>query len=451
MAQRSTDMPKVLEGGRRTSRLAIAIPLLVTGQDASGQEFQETTRTLVINKQGAKILSHKQLALGAELALENRALRRTAQAVVVWLGNPTGADKPTEVGVRMEGAETFWGIDFPPEDWRDGPPKIGLKGTHRKAKDISTELKAEASAENIQPIPPTKIPSEGPPPEPTDASVAPSPPVGLPVAGSQPMLGAESDPVAATEAPAVEPVPPIPAAAPERLVSASQGNKEVRSTLGPSENQFRQRYEEILLGVLKDFEKRMGERADQIHSEMRTHSQDALKGFLSEVEEVREERLADVEEQVTHRKKELEHVLEAAQTASDIIEEEREQAGEVVAEIEAFSEVEAEKARLSFRSTLDDTLKKVQEEVAENFQESLSDTALRSVEQRLADAREKMAENATNLEEGVRERFKQEARQVAQSVREELLEDLKKAQKKLTGTLDDTSKKVEGGMWKKHN
>ena len=121
-------MPKALEGGaagRRSTRVAIAIPVMLSGQDTSGENFQESTRTLVINKQGAKVLTKYKLALGAELAVENRALSRTTLANVVWLGNPPGPNELAELGIRLVKAENFWGIYFPPEDWEEGSAKGG--------------------------------------------------------------------------------------------------------------------------------------------------------------------------------------------------------------------------------------------------------------------------------------------------------------------------------------
>ena len=142
-------MPKALEGGaagRRSTRVPIAIPVMLSGQDASGKNFQESTRTLVINKQGAKVLTKNKLALGAELAVENRALGHITKANVVWLGKPPGPNEPAELGIQLTKAENFWGIDFPPEDWEE----ISAKG--------GTGAKPQAKAPEKEASPPPPAP-----------------------------------------------------------------------------------------------------------------------------------------------------------------------------------------------------------------------------------------------------------------------------------------------------
>jgi hypothetical protein len=113
--------------GRRSTRLAIAIPIALSGKDASDRAFKENSRTVIINKQGAKIITFHQLALGSEVMVENRALGRSAQATIVWLGDRKSSKDPQEVGVQLQEAQNIWGIDFAPEDWQEGPP-IGEGG-----------------------------------------------------------------------------------------------------------------------------------------------------------------------------------------------------------------------------------------------------------------------------------------------------------------------------------
>jgi hypothetical protein len=69
----TTPKPSKTEGpeGRRSTRLPISIPITISGRDASGEAFRENVRTLVINTHGAKIATHHQLTLGAEIQIEN--------------------------------------------------------------------------------------------------------------------------------------------------------------------------------------------------------------------------------------------------------------------------------------------------------------------------------------------------------------------------------------------
>jgi uncharacterized small protein (DUF1192 family) len=107
-----------LAKGRRSTRLFISIPIVITGKDVNRKEFQENTRTLVVNKHGAKIVTAQQLSMGTEVFVENRALGTGAKANVVWLGEKR--DAGNEVGLQLVEAENIWGIEFPPTDWNPG-------------------------------------------------------------------------------------------------------------------------------------------------------------------------------------------------------------------------------------------------------------------------------------------------------------------------------------------
>ena len=425
-------MPKALEGGaagRRSTRVPIAIPVMLSGQDASGKNFQESTRTLVINKQGAKVLTKNKLALGAELAVENRALGHITKANVVWLGKPPGPNEPAELGIQLTKAENFWGIDFPPEDWEE----ISAKG--------GTGAKPQAKAPEKEASPPP------PAPPPVGIGAKPAEPEKpSPAAGSSPgisgpgtLIGVKlpSIPTQPSE-PAAPPPPPAPHPTPEPNIDISN----VDRVFEGSTAKLKERYEGVLLSVLKDFEKRMVDSVRRIDSDVQSRAEQALTGFRQKIEQVEGERLGDVEERLTKGKKDLEHVLDAAQTASEIVEDERERAGEVVGEIEELLETQAEKARRSTSAALDDVLAKVQSEVSETVRDSLMKSAKHSLEERLAKAREDLTENALSMSEVARQRFAEEAEQVAQSLRDGLLQEIKGAQEQFSGTLEKVS-----GQW----
>jgi hypothetical protein len=145
--------------GRRSTRLAIAIPITLTGKDASDRAFKENSRTVIINKQGAKIVSFHQLALGSEVMVENRALGRSAKATVVWLGDRKSSKDAQEVGVQLFEAQNIWGIDFAPEDWQEGPP-IGEGGQRLEKAPAPSAGAAPATAAAPPPARKEALPAE---------------------------------------------------------------------------------------------------------------------------------------------------------------------------------------------------------------------------------------------------------------------------------------------------
>ncbi len=102
---------------RRSTRLSISIPVNVSGMDADGQAFNESVRTVIINKHGGKIATTRQIAMGAEVLIENNAVGLTAKASVVWLAEERTANGLLHVGLQLLEAQNIWGIAFPPDDW----------------------------------------------------------------------------------------------------------------------------------------------------------------------------------------------------------------------------------------------------------------------------------------------------------------------------------------------
>jgi hypothetical protein len=106
-----------LNSGRRSTRLSISIPVVISGKDADGNSFSESVRTLVVNKHGGKIATTYRLALGTEVSILNPALGVKAKASVVWLGEMTGPGDLHHVALQLVEAQNIWGIAFPPDDW----------------------------------------------------------------------------------------------------------------------------------------------------------------------------------------------------------------------------------------------------------------------------------------------------------------------------------------------
>lgn len=102
---------------RRSTRLTIGIPVVISGVDAKGQTYHETVRTVTINKHGGKIATTHDLAMGAEVLLENHAVGLTARASVVWLGENASSGVLHHVALQLLEAQNIWGIIFPPDDW----------------------------------------------------------------------------------------------------------------------------------------------------------------------------------------------------------------------------------------------------------------------------------------------------------------------------------------------
>jgi hypothetical protein len=103
-------------GRRRSMRVLLSVPIVVTGKTNGGGDFAEDTRTLVVNAHGALISLAAQVSPGQSILVANKATRQSLPCRVVRLGNSEGGK--THMGIAfVKSSGSFWQIDFPPADW----------------------------------------------------------------------------------------------------------------------------------------------------------------------------------------------------------------------------------------------------------------------------------------------------------------------------------------------
>ena len=105
---------------RRSERLLITVPIRVEGIDREGQKFSEDTRTIVINRQGARIHLKRSIVTGAVLHITAGVGRRSGKFRVVGPTQPLSGEGG-EWGVEsQESNNNIWGIGFPPASHAEG-------------------------------------------------------------------------------------------------------------------------------------------------------------------------------------------------------------------------------------------------------------------------------------------------------------------------------------------
>lgn len=103
-------------GRRRSMRVLLSVPISVSGKNASGQDFSEETRTLVVNAHGALISLAAPLIADQRIQVSNKATKQSLSCRIVYVG-AVQAGK-AQMGIEFEKpSSSFWQIDFPPEDW----------------------------------------------------------------------------------------------------------------------------------------------------------------------------------------------------------------------------------------------------------------------------------------------------------------------------------------------
>ena len=103
-------------GRRRSMRVLLSVPIVVSGKTANKEDFKEETRTLVVNAHGALIALAAQVVAQQNVTLSNKATQQSIDCRVVHLGSAQGGK--TQVGLEfVKPSGKFWQIDFPPDDW----------------------------------------------------------------------------------------------------------------------------------------------------------------------------------------------------------------------------------------------------------------------------------------------------------------------------------------------
>ncbi len=102
---------------RRSTRLPLEIPVLVTSLDASHPASAHGNTTLV-NAHGCGLIVPRELAHGIQVRLEIVSAKRHTTARVAEVV-PLGGDPETWlVGLELEVPGNFWGIEYAPSDWK---------------------------------------------------------------------------------------------------------------------------------------------------------------------------------------------------------------------------------------------------------------------------------------------------------------------------------------------
>src|SRR5712691_198722 len=137
---------------RRSSRVPITVPILVTSLEA-GAHFSEICETLVVSAHGCSLRSPMRLEAGVPVHLHSKEGRQTMAQVVDC--QPMGSDQQGwRLGARLDEPENFWGLKACPEDWvrlprlpESSPRQIPRKpagnteATHQPQNQVAPSLK----------------------------------------------------------------------------------------------------------------------------------------------------------------------------------------------------------------------------------------------------------------------------------------------------------------------
>lgn len=91
------------------------LKIVVSGINAESKNFEEQTETIEVSKYGARISTHQELKVGAVLSLVRPDTERVSKIKVIFQSPPDPATGLRETGIEFVGADSLWGIQFPPD------------------------------------------------------------------------------------------------------------------------------------------------------------------------------------------------------------------------------------------------------------------------------------------------------------------------------------------------
>jgi hypothetical protein len=102
---------------RRSSRLPLEVPVLVTSLDAA-VPFSERCNTTLVNAHGCGLIAPRAMSQGTQVRIEIVSAKRHTTARVAEVV-PLGGDPETWlIGLELDVPGNFWGIEYAPSDWK---------------------------------------------------------------------------------------------------------------------------------------------------------------------------------------------------------------------------------------------------------------------------------------------------------------------------------------------
>jgi hypothetical protein len=130
-------------GQRRSGRIAKEIAIVLMGTDTAGRVFSEETRTVVLSRHGAGILSKYRLAPDEILTM--RFSGGTAEVAVRLVGEMGKDARGYTYGIAFVDPDLdFWELKFPPPPQYPGGGMLALECSLCQARDVVDQTEVEA-------------------------------------------------------------------------------------------------------------------------------------------------------------------------------------------------------------------------------------------------------------------------------------------------------------------
>jgi hypothetical protein len=100
---------------RRSTRLSLQIPVVITSLDPS-RNFREECNTVVVNAHGCSVILHERLTNETPMTVKLVSNGRSKNGRIV-LAISVIDNTSWLLGLDFDSPENLWGIETPPSDW----------------------------------------------------------------------------------------------------------------------------------------------------------------------------------------------------------------------------------------------------------------------------------------------------------------------------------------------
>lgn len=102
---------------RRSTRLPLEVPVLVTSLDPA-ISLSENCNTTLVNAHGCGLIAQREIPRGIRVRLEIVSAKRHTTAQVAEVVSLGGVPETWLIGLELDVPGNFWGIDYAPSDWK---------------------------------------------------------------------------------------------------------------------------------------------------------------------------------------------------------------------------------------------------------------------------------------------------------------------------------------------
>ena len=102
---------------RRSTRIDFSVPIVLSGRDAKGEGFRESTHTAIVNLHGARLKTNREILVGMQVSIDNPQNGASEKAVCVRIEGDVPGENAHYIAVQLVRPGNIWGVPDPPADW----------------------------------------------------------------------------------------------------------------------------------------------------------------------------------------------------------------------------------------------------------------------------------------------------------------------------------------------